>query len=135
MKQIIFLLALSVVIMGCQSTEPAGGIGVKADSLAVGSYPQIVALEGLSKVLVAGAPVVSPPTIKPMYVSVPLRSVHKSTLNVQYRFEFSDVQGRPLRSQQGWHFTTLEPQMQAILEAGAMSLSAVSWRLQIRPAR
>ena len=125
------LLVVGACLGGCD-TAPAR---IKPDPVL--DYPQKVALEGLDKAVVAARPIVTPSTAdRPMQVSVPLRSiVDGRALNVQYKFEFFDQNGRPLRTNLGWRFQKLEPRVQVFLEGNALETKAVDWRLQVRPAR
>ncbi len=101
-----------------------------------GAYPQNVAIEGLHKYVVVDQPIVDGPTPnRPLNVTVPLRSVSEGVVNVQYRFEFLDRAGRPLRSSSGFKFATLEPRTQVFLESNALDTNAVDWRLLVRPSR
>ena len=100
------------------------------------AYPQHVAMEGLHKALVVDRPIVDPSTeTRPMQVTVPVRSVVEEPIHVQYRFEFRDDRGRPLRSNTGWRFATIAPRTRAYFESNALETAASDWGLTIQPAR
>lgn len=120
---------------GCTNEgPPAAGRG---DQLAPGAYPQIVALEKLDNVLRFSRPIVDPSEDgRPMRVSVPVRNLDRRELNVQYRFEFQDNAGRPLRTNTGWAYKRLAGRgVETMLEANSLEDTAADWRLEIRPAR
>jgi len=128
----VFCIVMGV-LAGC--TKPPAAM--RQDRLEAEDYPQKVALEGLHRAVVVGDPIVTPSTADiPMRVTVPVRSVHSgAALNVQYRFEFFGPDKRPLRSNLGWKFISLEPRVQMFLEGNAMEAAAADWRLILRPAR
>lgn len=124
-----------LTLAGCNNPELPPP-GVKQDKLPEGAYPSKVAIEGLDKVIVARDAIVQAATeATPMRVTVPIRSTGNVIHYIQYRFEFLDREGRPVRSNQGWRFMSLEPKIEAFVDAGALDTDAVDWRLQIRPAR
>lgn len=100
-------------------------------------YPQVVALEGLSMRLLVDHPLVEASTVeRPMRVSVPVRMRGMGdAANIQYAFQFFDQTGRPLDDGESWRFVRLESRAQKYVEAGAMSVDAVDWRLTLRLAR
>jgi len=101
-----------------------------------GAYPQNVALEGLHKYVVVEQPIVDPPTEnRPLNVTVPLRSIIDGQVRIQYRFEFLDRRGRPLKSSSGFKYAAIEPRTQVFLQSNALDTNAVDWRLLVRPAR
>ena len=132
---VAILLTAGLGLTACKDTIKAPP-SMAQDPLPGRAYPQNVAIEGLGKVLVYGDPVVDPSTAdRPMSVSVPVRSAGDDILNIQYRFQFFDAQGRPLKSNLGWRFMNLDPKVQVFLQATSLETAAEDWRLQIRPAR
>lgn len=127
---------LPAICGGCRNDPNVGPPGVRGDPLPEGAYPKNVAIEGLGEGIVAGRGIVQPGTADtPLRVTVPVRSISSKPLNVQYRFEFFDAQGRTLRSSPGWHFVHIDPRTEVQLDAAALETSAVDWRLTLRPAR
>jgi hypothetical protein len=136
MKYRLGILVLGSLIagVGCSEGPPPAG---RADKVAVGQYPQIVAVERLDKVLRFNAPIVEPSSPgRPMSVVVPVRNIDRKALNVQYKFSFEDEAGRPLRTNTGWKFATLAGDgVGTTMESNSLEDTAADWRLEIRPAR
>ena len=126
-----FMFGLAI---GCDSVKaPPGG---HVDQLPEGQYPRIVAAEGLQEAIVFGERVVDvSTTAKPMRVTQAARNVHDETIRVQYRFEFFDASGRPLKSNLGWRYLEMPSRQEIFLEGAAMEPTATEWRLTVRPAR
>jgi hypothetical protein len=119
---------------GCNEGPPPAG---RADRLSPEQYPRAVALERLDRVLRFGPPIVDRSEEgRPMRVSQPVRNLDRRELNVQYRFEFQDESGRPLKTNSGWAYKTLTgSRVETMLEATALEDTAADWRLEVRPAR
>lgn len=136
-KSVYFALIAGflVVLTGCanEGPPPAG----RADQVSPQDYPQIVPQGGLARVLRFGRPIVDGAEPgRPMLVSVPVRNLDRRELNVQYRFEYLDRAGRPLRTNTGWAYKTLTGRgVETTLESNSQSDEAADWRLEIRPAR
>ncbi len=129
---VALLTTATFIAAGC-STAPPAGVG---DEVNVGEYPKVVAAEGLQDGVVFSQPVVERPTeLRPMRVTVPVRAITNYPLNVQYRFEFFDNEGRSLRNNQGWRFMNLPPKVQMSMDAASLDNDATDWRLIVRPAR
>lgn len=135
MKMTLLLLALAT-IAGCQADPQKPPQAVRPDPLPAAAIPQQIVIEGLGQAIVSGDPIVSPPVNgSTLYVTVPVRNITDQPLNVDYRFEFFDADGRALRSNGGWSFKHFAPTLSAQVDGVALETSAVDWRLTLRPAR
>ncbi len=134
-----FAAAMCVVAAGggCSNDPVKAPPASRADLLMVDDYPRIVAMSNLHSWLAFSPATVTPATrSQPMHVSVPVRSLYdENSLNLQYRFEFFDHQGRPMRRRGGWTFVHVEPRVAVYLEGGAVDTLAADWRLEVRSAR
>lgn len=127
----VLCLLTAAALTACDTVKAPHTI--RTDPLG-GAYPQNVAIEGLHEYVVVDQPIVDDPTSdRPLRVTVPLRSVYDGVVNVQYRFDFLDRSGRPLRSSSGFKYATIEPRTQVFLESTALDTNAVDWRLLVRP--
>ena len=135
MKCIVLAAVLAASLIGCDSVKaPHGG---HVDQLPSGQYPHIV-LESpnLQKGIVFGQAVVDPGTDqKPMRITQSARNTAGYPINVQYRFEFLDSVGRPLKSNVGWRFMNMPSRQEVFFEGPAMDTTAADWRLIVRSAR
>lgn len=132
------ILTVGLMLGGCAAKDPLmAPAQPRNDPLPASAYPQLVTLEGLDEGLGFWPPIVEPSTPeRPMDVTVPVRSMVDYPLNVQYRFEFLDDLGRPLRSNiDGWGFIHMEPRLRVVLRGNAIGDDARDWRLYLRPAR
>lgn len=139
----LITLAALLPLTACGPQKPTGA---DPDPIAVDDYPQIVLAPGLDKGLVRGRPIVEHATdTKPMAVTVPMRSITKLGLRVQYRFTFMDGRGRPLKDNPGgWRYATVAPGTQVFMKANSTEVrtdegdvkqtNPVDWRLEIRAA-
>ena len=123
MKAISTLIVV-MLFAGCAADPNRPPQSVRPDPLPQAAYPQQVVIEGLGKAIVSGAPIVTPPADGgTLYVTVPVRNITDQPLNVQYRFEFFDADGRTLRSNPGWLFQHFPPTLEQQL----------AWRWRPRP--
>jgi len=132
---IVLAATLAATLVGCDSVKaPRGG---HVDQLPSGQYPNVVIeSKELQKGLVFGQAVVDHSTSgKPMRVTQPGRNVANYPINIQYRFEFSDSVGRPLKSNLGWRFMNMPSRQEVFFEGAAMDTDAADWRLVVRTAR
>ena len=127
------VLAATLALTGCDTSPPAG----RPDSVAPGTYPRNIAMQGLQDGVVFGEAIVTPGTNdKPMRVVQPIRSLVDYPINVQYRFQFLDANKMPLpNNQESQRFLNLPPRTERLLDASAPDVGAADWRLEIRPAR
>lgn len=135
MNWIVLAVVLVASLIGCDSVKaPHGG---HVDQLPSGQYPHIVMeSSNLQKAVVFGQAVVDPTTdAKPMRVTQPARNTANYPINVQYRFEFLDNVGRPLKSNTGWRFMNMPSRQEVFFEGPAMDTTATDWRLIVRSAR
>ncbi len=128
------LLAM-VVLVGCNRPIPRKPGAVHGDPVAIENYPNVVAEGGLDDWLVISRATVRARDDQPMSVSVPVRNGSDRQINVQYRFEFFEADGRPLDTTARWRYMLMPSATQVFLEGAALDTSAVDWRLIIRPAR
>ena len=68
----------------------------------------------------------------PLQVEVPVRNLADRQYLIDYRILFYDDNDLELEPVMGWRLTALEPKQIARLKAGALSMDAVSYRLQIK---
>ena len=128
------VVVVAVIALGCDTVKAPASIGL--DPLPIEAYPQQVAVGGLSKGLVSERAIVDEPTDdSPLSVTVPLRSIVDHALHVQYRFQFFDDAGRPVKDPSQWVFISIAPRVQERISGNALDLDAVDWRLQVRSAR
>lgn len=145
-KRLYMLLPLVVIgflLTGCRDPQrdcvkaPAR---IDEDLLPCEEYPQIVVIGGLKGWIAAGSNIVQE-LGPPLKVTVPVRALtdaeddHDGTLHVQYRFFFLDEKGVPLNRSPDWHLLEMPSRTQVFMQANATDLNAMSWRLEIRPAR
>jgi uncharacterized protein YcfL len=108
----------------------AAGLGGCASSTAP---PNVTILDNLAPSLVFGAAVVDEGDAdRPMRITMPVRQTASFDLHVQYQFQFLDDQGRPLRSNLGWRYLMMAPQIEYFMEGAALETTATSWRLNIK---
>jgi len=137
-RQIIGLcwvaLALACALPGCDSVKAPPGVG--RDTIPYGAYPNVTATDDLHRRLGVDPPIVEAGTEeRAMQVTVPVRSLSDTPMEIQHRFIFYDRLGREVRSNQGWVFQHMEPRLQVQMHAAALETAAVNWRLEIRLAR
>lgn len=131
---LMFALAASVALVGCDTTK-APGAG-EPEMLSDARYPQVAALEGLTDYLSVDKPIVTAAEgNKPMTVVVPVRLRSDQQVNAQYRFMFLGENGAPIGTQPEWQFEKLPARTQVFLAGASLDPAAVDWRLEIRPAR
>lgn len=132
----IMFAAAVTVLAACSTDRVKAPPSAMRDTIPLGSYPQIVPMDGLAAHLGFDQPLVEPSTPnRPMAITVNVRSVADTPMETQYRFIFYDQLGRELRSNQGWVFQHMEPRLQVQLKGQALETDAQQWRLEIRPAR
>lgn len=129
----VAVLGLAVLV-GCRgSTLPPAA---QRDPVLRENYPRVTVLDGLQPWIAVTEPIVSREEGRPLRVSVPVRAVTQhEDLNVQYRFQFLDDQGRPVDPDPTWRYERLPSKAQRILDGSALDQRAVDWRFEIRPAR
>jgi len=134
----ILALALGLAVStGCQSSDPEydpvrPGF---ADPTPASEIPNIsIEDRRLSNHLAIGDPVITRSPGRPLEVTVPVRLTTRGHRNIQYRFDFLDTSGRPIKSTLGWQYRELPPRTQMFLSAVALD-EAVDWRLIVRPAQ
>ena len=96
---------------------------------------QVTTFEGLDGRMVFGEPQVQRGAYEPLSVSIPVRAAHDRSLRLQYRFEFFDRSGRPIRPTMDWRYILLPVQGDRVMESTAYDTAATDWRLEIRRAR
>lgn len=128
------LLVVGVSIAACSPPDRRGPDPAGGDPLLRANYPNVVVMEQLAPYIVVSEPVVERTEVGSLRVSVPVRAATRvENLNTQYRFDFLDEQGRPIRPEQSWRFIQLPSRTQRFLEATSLDDRAVDWRLEIRP--
>jgi uncharacterized protein YcfL len=135
MSPLRFVIGLcAALLVGCDPVKaPHAG---RPDQLPDGTYPRIVTTEKLRKWIVFGERIVDPATTdKPMRVTQAARNIEDYAISVQYRFEFFDAAGRPLKSNLGWRYVRMPSRQEVFFEGAALETAAADWRLSVRPAR
>jgi uncharacterized protein YcfL len=139
-NSVVGLLCLATVIgpAGCAADSnrqgpPGHRIGLKP----VAGHRRIMAQEYLHQWLrFTPASVVPAEQGRIASVSVPVRSTWtESPINLQYRFIFSDVRGKPMRTLAGFRHLPLQAGEQHHLEGKPLDPGAMDWQLEIRAAR
>jgi len=126
-------LGMVVGLTGCDTTKAP--YTPRADTIAQQDYPQVTVTGDLRKWVALNTPVVEKGDVMKVSVPVRLMSDTGEYARVQYRFQFLDKNGVPMRVQPDWRFQTLEPRNQVFLTANSMDAGAEDWRLEIRSAR
>ena len=123
---------LFVGVGGCQGPPHEG----KSDYVSPQAYPRVSVEGDLADWLVFGKATIEPSSgNKPMHVIQATRNSGNDHINVQYRFEFFDADGRPLDTSPKWQFVEMSPRTEIFMEGSAMELRATDWRLVVRSAR
>jgi len=125
---------------GCAVTDPVRApFPGNVDQIPQGQHPTIsVEDPALAHWLVFGSVRVDPPQPEPgraLTVVQPVRNTADYPINIQYRYEFIDEKGFPLRSQPGFRLLRLPSRTEMFMEATASEASAQEWRIIVRPAR
>ena len=132
------LFCFSVIVAGCVALGCSGCDALtnltkaKSGSLTHTSYPQITTFEGLEGQLLFGPPIVKRGTYQPIHVAIPVRAAHDQPQRVQYRFEYFNSSGRPLRPSMDWRYLLLPVGGERIMDGSALNTTAVDWRLEVR---
>jgi uncharacterized protein YcfL len=134
------LCSLGLLVMslaaGCDSVKaPHGG---HVDQLPAGQYPNVVIeSKDLQKGLVFGRAVMDRSTPdKPMRITQPARNTASYPINVQYRFEFLDATGRPIKSNiRGWNYMRMPSRQEVFFEGAALDTDGHDWRLIVQSAK
>jgi len=131
MKALLPIGAL-LLLVGC-SSEP---LAVEDDPVTRDAYPQVVVTNAqLRPYLVAGEPIVNHMPDGPTKAVVPIRATSDVALKINYKFEFFDEQGFPMKPEQDWKYLRLPPQTQRFMEGSSLDRGVADWRVIIRPAR
>ncbi len=133
MRFLLVASAAGLLGFGCDTIKAPDP--VRKDTLPIEAYSQQVVLGGLKQWVVSSKPIVERGVGEPLRVTVPLRSVTDKNINIQYRFEWMDAKGRPVKDDSGWRFKTISARTQIFLEANALDANVTNWRLQVRPAQ
>ncbi len=126
------------LLAGCTQQRMPSGPG--PDPVSARQYPRVALVDDdnmLQRSLVideSSIVTTGPANGVPMSVMVPLRSVVSNRMRLQYQFYWRDANGVELR-QSGWKRIEVEPGMQFQAKGSAVTLDAVDWRLEVRPAR
>lgn len=129
------LFCFAFALAGCDTVKAPDS--PRADTIASGSYPNVVAESGLGQFMGVDVPqvIVDQPTdTRPLRVQVPVRSLSDSPFAVQYQWTWLDRDGRFIRTS-GWMDAMMEPRQQVLMTGNALDGKAERWRLEIRSAR
>ena len=69
---------------------------------------------------------------QPLRVSIPARNLGDRQYLIQYRFIYRNKEGFELEPKMGWHRVALGPKSTVDLTGAALSLDAVSYKLEVR---
>ncbi len=133
----------TMAVLSVATAVVVGGIGCArqvpytpgVDPLSVTNYPKVTTTGDLANWLVVAHPTVVKEGV--LKVSTPVRLTSKTGQwsKVQYRYQFLDDKGTPVRAQPDWVPVTLEPQQQVFMTGNSLDSNAADWRLEIRPQR
>ncbi len=131
---LLFVLYVSAASLevGCDMVKAPRG---RHDPLARADYPQVTALDDLHRYILFADPVVKHDARQPMSITVPVRAAMDQPVRVQYRFEFFDQSGRPLRPRMDWRYMLLPARGQRFMESTSLDIEAEDWRLEVRSAQ
>jgi len=119
MKYGLILGVCAAAVAGCAAPDP---------NVVFGNTKGVVRL--------AEPPVVkTATTAAPMRVAVPLESKLSGTVNLQYHFEFFDLDGLPSHGSPNpptWSFIQIAPHSQVTLTGNSADTDAVSWKLMLK---
>jgi hypothetical protein len=126
-------LSIAVAVLAACRADPYPGA---VDRWSGTNYPNINVLEGMKDDVQFDVPSVIPSSAeRPLSVSVATRNATSRDLSIQYRYTFLDKYDREVMPDSGWRFVTIGSSTQARLMGSAIDNTAVSWRLDVRPAR
>lgn len=135
------VLALSLasglsLLGGCDTVRAPSG--PKLDQLQASLYPKVsVEDPALAKVLAINPDKVmveQGDSSRPMDVTVSLRSLADNAMNLQYKFQWFDAQGRQLEEDR-WRDLRLPARIEEQVRSNPITTRASDWRLQVRSAR
>lgn len=130
-----FALIALAALTGCQDPVMPPHAG-RPDLLPAEHYPQIaVTNEPLNKFLLFAKPNVQNEPGRPMSVSVPVRLAEEYAVNVQYKFEFYDPNGRLMEPEMDFVYKRMPSRVMVYMDGAALDTSAVDWRLIVRSAQ
>ena len=127
-----------VVMIGCALTLWTGCGGIQNHDNqhpTAEADPQITMFEALDQQLAFGQPDVHRGTFEPLRVVISVRATENQPQRVQYRFEYFDRSGRPMRPSMDWRYLLLPIGGERIMEGSALDTAAVDWRLEVRRAK
>lgn len=129
----VMVLTVST-LTGCQDKVMAP-LTARVDSLYETKHGNVFVLDGLSEFIVASEPIVEAGGSRPMMVTVRLRLLADEQTNVQYKFEFFNRKGAPVRPESSWAFMAMPPRVPMYMQGASLDTSATDWQLKIRSAR
>jgi uncharacterized protein YcfL len=136
MKNSIFgILGLIGLLAGCASDVPP-----YTEARAERYAPPQVQVTGidadlLRRATVVDAPITSRDSADLLFVTVPVRNTSDQILHVQYRYNFTDQQGRPLPENISWNRKTLQPGATERITFNSTAPRAADFQLDLRFAR
>lgn len=131
-------LAAATLVAACNQTPhyrpPPGSL---EDPLPVSHYPNINVYRPLTQFILVADPVMTRDAAGTLRIDTPIRANTRPNedMNIQYKYQFLDAQGRVLEPEPAWQYMRLEPTIQYYLSGNAMDSRAADWRLDIKPAR
>jgi uncharacterized protein YcfL len=133
--RIFTIVPLLALVAGCAQNPPPYREG-RAERYAPPQV-QITGLdaEDLRLSTAIDRPVTSRDQANNLIVTVPIRNTGDQVLRIQYRYNFTDEQGRPLPANMAWNPKTLEPGSTERITFNSVSAKAADFQLDLRYAR
>jgi uncharacterized protein YcfL len=125
------LLTLGALLAACDAT-PAPP---RAEQFGGWKYPKINVQNDLQHDIAADNPIVTQDAITPMRITIPLRDLRQSDLDIQYHFTFLDKNGHQLQPDTGWIYVRLPSSTQVRITGAALDTAAVDWFVDLRKGR
>ncbi|MCA9273406.1 MAG: DUF1425 domain-containing protein [Phycisphaerales bacterium] len=135
---VLLLLACGAALTACNQTPryrpPPGSL---EDPLPVANYPNINVHRPLTQYILVADPIATRDDLGTLRIDTPIRANVRPNedLNLQYKYQFLDAQGRVLQPEPAWQYIRVAPTIQYYLTANSMDDRAADWRLEIMPAR
>ena len=125
----------SGLLAGCETDQVMAPFPGRPDLLPAEHYPQIAVTDTLDEYMFFGKPNIQSAPDKPMSVSVPVRLAEEFAVNVQYKFEFYNGQGRVMKPEMDFQYLRIPSRVQVHMLGAALDTDAVDWRLIVRSAK
>jgi len=132
----LLTIGLIAILTGCTTEPPPPYHEPRAEAY---GPPQVQVTgydaENLRLSTVVDQPITHRDKANLLLVTVPVRNTSDHVLNIQYRYNFVDDQGRPLAANIAWNPKTLEPGSTERITFNSASARAADFQLDLRYAR